>query len=262
VRTTSRKLAGYLAAAVCLIAAAPVAAWSPQTQAAIAREAARFAPVELRAELARYDAWLAFGAAEPLRDRDPLRHSQNDDGSGRLGRALVEEVEGAVAAIRARRSWPEIVRRLGRVAHWAADANNPLNASAADREERRYFRDFALYAEAARPRFVLVAYAAERPLPTQSARAASAALLRDALARGRRFYPAIGREYRRIGWGTGTERFDDRSTAFAVAALAHGHAVNDVGRLYRHVWRAARAEAPHQTAQLAQAARSSVGAAD
>jgi hypothetical protein len=253
-------LAPLAALATILVAGAPARAWSPQMQATIAREAVRFAPVELRAELLRFQRSLGAGAIEPLRDRDPLRHSQNDDGTGRLDAALAAEVEGAVAAVRQQRPWPEIARRLGRVAHYAADANNPLNGSARDREEYRYFRDFALYADAARPRFVLVSYAADRPLAALGPRTAAHTVLDEALARGRRFYPAIGREYRRVGWGRGSERFDDRSTAFAVAALAYGHAVNDVGRLYGYVWRAARA--PEPQIRLAGRVRASVGAAD
>lgn len=205
-------------------------------QEAIALEAARYAPVELRGQLARYARSLAAGAREPIAEHDGNRHMKNEDGSGRLDRVLAEESDAAIAALRAGRSWPEIARRLGRVAHFAADANQPLNASARDRDEGRFFRDFALYADSARPRFALVTYGVERPL---AGTAAVRRLADEALARGRRLYPSVGREYRRVGFATGAEAFDDRSTAFAVAALSYSHAVTDVARLFRHVWTAA-----------------------
>lgn len=252
----ARALAVALAGGVALLAGAgPAAAWSPSMQESIALEAARFAPVELRAELLRYRSSLVAGAREPIAERDGNRHVKNEDGSGRLDRVLAEEVEAAIAALRARRPWPEVALRFGRVAHFAADLNQPLNASAGDREENRFFRDFALYADSARPRFALVTYGAERAL---GGGAGVRRLADEALARGRRLYPAVGREYRRIGFASGRAGFDDRSTAFAVAALSYSHAVTDAARLFRHVWRSGAEPAPDRLA----AARIAVGGTD
>lgn len=230
-----------------LVAAAPAVAWSPSMQEAIALEAARFAPVELRAELQRHVRGLAAGAREPIAENDGNRHVKNDDGSGRLDRVLAEEVAAAIDAMRAGRSWTEIARRLGRVSHFAADLNQPLNTSARDREEGRFFRDFALYADSARPRFALVTYGLERPL---GGSAGLRQLTEEALVRGRRLYPAVGREYRRVGFATGAGAFDDRSTAFAVAALSYSHAVSDAARLFRHIWAAAATGAPDRIAAV------------
>ncbi len=229
------------------IAPAPAAAWSPSMQEAVALEAARFAPAELRAELRRHARSLAAGAREPIAERDGNRHVKNDDGSGRLDRVLAEEVAAAIDAVRAGRSWTEIARRLGRVSHFAADLNQPLNTSARDREEGRFFRDFALYADSARPRFALVTYAVERPLGGSTG---LRQLTEEALVRGRRLYPAVGREYRRVGYAAGAGAFDDRSTAFAVAALSYSHAVSDAARLFRHIWAAAATGAPDRIAAV------------
>lgn len=216
-------------------------------QEAIAREAARFAPPELRTELERHARSFAAGAREPFNEADGNRHVKNEDGSGRLDRVLAEEVDAAIAAVRAGRPWPEIARRLGRVSHFAADLNLPLNSSAADREEARFFRDFALYADSARPRFALVAYGVDRPV---GGAAGVRRLADEALGRGRRLYPAVGREYRRVGFAVGTAAFDDRSTAFAVAALSYSHAVSDAARLIRHVWAVAATSGPDRLAAL------------
>ena len=161
---------------------------------------------------------------------------KNPDGSGELDRAVVAEMNAAIDLIRRHRPFAEVVERLGRVSHFVADANLPLNTANTDAQEARYFRDFLDYADSARPRFAVVFYGlgpawkSPRDLQTWT---------RATLARGRKLYPAIGEEYRRIGDVDGLAGFDDRSTAFAVAALSYSHAVSDVARALRYVWLAA-----------------------
>jgi hypothetical protein len=126
-----------------------------------------------------------------------------------------------------------VVRQLGVVSHFVADANNPLATAASDHDEGRYFADFLRYAESAERRMPVVFYGVERRLD----RGRDLSPLIDAtLARGRSLYPLVGREYRRIGFAPGAKRFDDRSTAFGVVALALSHAVTDVTQALRHIW--------------------------
>jgi hypothetical protein len=226
---------------VAALFGAPLAAWTPATQQAAALEAARLAPPGLAGQLERHAEELRRGAVEAFSDSDQQRHFKNPDGSGRLDAALAEEVQSAVDGLLAFRPFSEVARRLGRVAHWVADLNNPLNASAADPDEGRYFRDYLLYAESARPRFAVVLY--ENAAVVSGPRDV-ATLAERALARGRELYPMIGLEYRRIGFGSGLEAFDDRSTAFGVAALAYSHAVSDTARVFRYVWLAAGGDDP------------------
>jgi hypothetical protein len=61
-------------------------------------------------------------------------------------------------------------------------------------------------------------------------------LIRETLGRSRRLYPLVGQEYARIGFATGGGGFDDRSTAFAVAALGFSHAVSDIAEVLRYIW--------------------------
>lgn len=226
-----RRLAALLVAAFA--AGTPALAWSPEGQRAIAADAARLAPPDLAGQLERRADELAQGAVEPFEERRADLHFKHEDGAGELDRMLAREVEGAIAALRAFRPMSEVARRLGRVSHWVADLNNPLNASNGDDQEGRYFRDFLLYADSARPRFALVLYENAAPVAT----AADLATLADrALRRGRQLYPTVGREYRRIDFAAGRQRFDDRSSAFGVAALTYSHAVSDVARVFRYIW--------------------------
>lgn len=236
-QTRWRRRAGVaaLAALIALALPAPAArAWTPATQEAIAREAARLAPPDLWRQLDRHRRQLEAGAVAPFEDGDPARHLKNEDGSGELDRIIAAEVARTVTAIRQHRPFREVVLRLGVVSHYVADANNPLNASAADPREPVYFADYLHYAETALPRFPLIFYGLEPAL--DGGEGDVSVLTRQTLARSRRLYPLIGKEYRRVGFTSGVEAFDDRSTAFGVASLAFSHAVNDVALVMRHIW--------------------------
>lgn len=228
----SRLLAAALGL-LLLLQAAPGLAWTPRTQGTIAREAARLAPPDLARQLEKHKAAFQAGVLAPFQESDPDRHRKDPDGSGSLDKALMDEVDGAIAAIRAHRPFEEIVRRLGTVSHYVADANNPLAVSGSDPDEARYFVDYLRYAETAEPRFPLVFYGVP---PSLERRKDVRPLLAEALRRGRQVYPMVGREYRKIGFGSGIGRFDDRSTAFGVASVAFSHAVTDVTLVLRYIW--------------------------
>jgi hypothetical protein len=212
---------------------APALGWTPKTHQTIAWEAARLAPPDLARQLIkRRGAYLA-GVIQPFDDTDASRHRKDPDGGGSLDVALEEAVGQAVAAIRAHRSFDDIVFRMGVAAHFMADANNPLASSQADPEVGRYFVDFLRYAETAEPRFPLIFYGIRPGLE----RAPDVAeLLAETLRRGRGLYPLIGMEYRKIDFASGIGRFDDRSTAFGVASVAFSHAVTDVALVLRYIW--------------------------
>ncbi|MFL6293091.1 MAG: hypothetical protein ACJ759_19530 [Thermoanaerobaculia bacterium] len=224
-----------------LLAAAPALAWTPRTQGAIAREAARLAPPDLARQIEKHEEAFQAGVQAPFQDADADRHRKDPDGldpngSGTLDQALFAEVDGAISAIRLHRPFEEVVLRLGKVAHYVADANNPLAVSGADPEESRYFVDYLRYAETAEPRFPLVFYGVPPSLDRQKN---VKSLLAETFRRGRAVYPMVGREYRKIGFASGIGRFDDRSTAFGVASVAFSHAVTDVTLVLRYIWIAA-----------------------
>lgn len=214
-------------------AAAPAAAWTPKTQLAIAREAARLAPPDLARQLDRHRRQFEAGVLAPFDDGDPARHMKNEDGSGTLDRAVLDEVAAAVADIRGHRPFAEVVQRLGAVSHFLADANNPLATAGTDPAEGRYFADYLRYAESAEPRFPLLFYGIR---PGLESRRDVSSVLAETLGRGRELYPMIGREYRRIGYASGAGRFDDRSSAFGVASIAFSRAVSDVAVVLRYIW--------------------------
>jgi hypothetical protein len=222
-----------LFALVAVGAPRPAAAWTPNTQMTIAEEAARLAPPDLARQIKKRQAAFEAGVVGPFEDADPERHRKYADGSGRLDAVLLGEVAGAVAAIRSHQPFDEIVRRMGVVAHYVADANNPLASSGEDLEAGRYFVDYLRYAESALPRFPLVFYGVQPGLEDERG---VSSLIGEALRRGRELYPLVGQEYRKIEFGSGVAEFDDRSTAFAVASVSFSHAVTDVTLVLRYIW--------------------------
>ncbi len=213
-------------AAVVAMAAQPAPAWTPAARQAIAEQAAALAPRDLTGQLERHRHALSGAAAAPC-------PGNAHDGGVRLAAAMRQEVTAAVAAIRAHRPFAEIVARLGTLAHLAADLNDPLRVDDGDPAEPRYAADYARYLDSARPRFAVIFYGGGRRLGDAGD---LDRLLGRAVERGRRLYPDVAREYRRIGGRSGLTGFDDRSTAFAVGSLAYSHAVSDVAALLRYVW--------------------------
>lgn len=208
-------------------------AWSPQTQIAIADQAASVAPPDLGRQIDRHRQQFREGTVAPFRGTQATDHVANDDGTGDLEAVVNREVEVAIQMIQAHRPFADVVHQLGVVSHFVADASNPLNSSAANPEEGQYFADFLRYTESAQGRFKVSFYGIEDAVDTGDP---VAHLIDQALAQGRRLYPLISAEYARIPTPDGRRYFDDRSTAYGVANLAFSHAVTDVAGVLRYVW--------------------------
>lgn len=225
--------AAILALPVGLAATPPAAAWTPRTQLEIAAVAATLLPPDLARQIERHRRSYHEGVAAPFADGDPLRHYKNLDGTGLLDAVVLAEFRAAVDAIRGHQRFADVVFRLGVISHYVADANYPLSSSDSDPLEVQFGADYGRYAETAQRRFAVVFYGLDRHLDRSGD---VNALLRRTLARGRDLYPYVGREYRRVGGGSGLGRFDDRSTAFGVAAISFSRAVSDVAVVLRQVW--------------------------
>lgn len=213
--------------------AAPIHGWTPGTERSIAREGARLAPPDLHRQIVRRNGAFERGVGA----RDGWAPGE------RLDDALVRETTRAVKMIQTPEHFDDVVYQLGVVCRLVAVAHDPLIASDADREEGRFAADYPRYAESADGRFPLVFYGFRRGFddPKDVAR-----LVVEAVEHGRSLYPSIGREYRRISFGRGAERFDDRSTAFGVTSLAWTYAATDVGEVLRYIWLQAGGADPRQ----------------
>ena len=219
---------GRALAASCVIlgclTASPAGALSRDSHLALAEIAGEHAPPDLARQIERHEKQL----------REGVLAARASPATGRpISEVVREQVEGAVRAIEGHRPFAEIVHRLGAVAYYVALANDPLLVADGDPAEPRYRADFPVYLDSASPRFTVAFYGEGRDLQTSGD---LDAMIANAFARGRSVYPAIGREYRRIEFGQGRRLFDDRSTAFGVAALVYSHAVSDIVGALRYIW--------------------------
>ncbi len=205
-----------------LFTASTASAWTPATSHDLAFEAARLAPPDLYRQLVRNRESFALGIRQPY--TEPSFDDQRAD------QRIVTLIANAVTAIEAHRPFNEIAYRLGLVAHHMAAANNPLTTLDHDQDEARYAQDFTRYLDSTQPRIRRVFYGFEQRVPDP------AVLVQRTLERSRGWYPLVGREYRRIAFGSGVRSFDDRSTAYAVAALATNHTVSDIAEALRLIW--------------------------
>ena len=151
------------------------------------------------------------GVVAPFSDADPGRHMKNPDGSGHLDRVtLAEAVEAAMQAIRGHRPFEEIVRRLGRGVPLRGRRQQPPRHLGRGRRGGAVLRRLpALRGDRRAP---VPPGLLRRPARAREAQRDVSPLLAESLRRGRELYPMVGREYRRIGFGSGIGRFDDRST--------------------------------------------------
>jgi len=226
------RLSYFLSIALALVAG-PSGAWTSGSQESIAELAARLAPPDLYRQIERHHASYLDGVLAPLRYGVPAYHEKNASGSGRLDEVIETEVRRTISYISGHRPFADIVYQVGVVSHYVADANNPLNTADSDTLEGRYFEDFARYMEAVEPRVQPIFYGLDTRLvgPAELGR-----FVRETLERGRALYPLVGQEYRRIGRLPGWLYFDDRSTAFGIAAVSYSRAVSDVALVLRYIW--------------------------
>jgi len=218
-----------------LVTPAPSNAWTPAMHVEIARQAAMIAPPDLLRQIRRHEKAFAAGLSASLAGR-----SHSDSGGALLSRVRSGS-KAIVGAIESHQPFPEIVRELGRLAVYTAEANNPLKHSADDPQEAGYRTDYENYVGSAFPRFQVVFYGQGRDVRTE---AALTRLLSETGRRSADLYPLLGHEYRRIGLIDGAirgaidakDRFDDKSTAFGVGSIVFSHAVSDLAAIYRYVW--------------------------
>ncbi|MEM8931423.1 MAG: hypothetical protein AAGE94_09625 [Acidobacteriota bacterium] len=215
----------------CVVMPSPAEAWTHHTVHVLGEEAARLVPPDLYRQLVRHRRAYGQGLVEPFDTAPPHDRYVYPNGSGRLDEVIGIAVTNAIDTIRGHRSMQELAYRMGVVAHFVALANNPVHADFSA-GERRWGTDYLRYLDSVEPRIQIVFYGfhgVDRSLDLDR-------WLSTTLNRSRRLHPMLDREYQRIGFGSGVQGFDDRSTAYAVAALGYSHAVSDIAEVLRYIW--------------------------
>jgi hypothetical protein len=207
-------------------------AWTHASDQRIAKKSAALAPPDLRLLLDRYSAEYERGIARAQAEEGTDAHRYFVvSRTGRLKEQIESETANTIAAIRSNKPMTEVVERLGRLAHLVSDANNPFHVSNGDARLSLVHDDFEQYFERRMSKFATVFYGLDEHFALRT-------YFEKTFARSARFYPLIGEEY--FGRGERTSaQFDDRSTAFGVAAVSYSHAVTDLVNLYYYIWREA-----------------------
>jgi hypothetical protein len=228
--------------AVCAAPPPPAWGWTSAMDERVTREAARLMPASLRAILETHAESLRAGAREAAGEEPADVHSMDPGQKGASAAARLEElIPQAVSAIDDHRPFAEVARLLGRIAHYAGDLNNPLQAASEDPREDRYATQYTVYVERNLAKYPLVFYGwADASLDTASSpRQGVRAFAEQAARRSRGDYAPIRTAYDPGNPVPRERRFDERSLPFGIGSLSWSRTVTDTARLWRHVWRLA-----------------------
>jgi hypothetical protein len=208
-------------------------AWTRASDERIAMKGAQLAPPDLRLLLEHFESDYKQGLARAQADEGSESHRYFVlSRSGKLRERIEKQTAATVTMIRKREPMPQVVERLGELAHLVADANNPFHVSNDDPRLDASRNDFEQYFERRMPKFATVFYGLD-------SRFQLGGYLDRTFARTSKFYPLMSEEYFRFGERRTSAEFDDRSTAFGVASVCYSHAVTDLVNLYYYIWREA-----------------------
>jgi hypothetical protein len=214
---------------VLLVLFLPLAAqaWTPAADSRIAKKGADLAPPDLRMLIERFGPEYKTGLERARQEEGNDAHRER-----RLRERLERETAAIATSIRKGDPMATVVERLGGLAHLVADANNPFHVRDDNGRLNSSQEDYERYFERRMPKFPTVFYGLDRNFRLP-------AFLDKTFARSAKFYPLVGEEYFRGGSRRTSAEFDDRSTAFAIAAVSYSRAVTDLVNLYYFIWKEA-----------------------
>lgn len=218
-------------AGLVFLLATPLLAWTPGSTERIAKKGTDLAPPDMRKLIERYNSEFHQGLAV-----SPTEESRHvflvDARRGALRGDIHKEVASAIQMMRQQKPIGDFVRTLGHIAHLISDANNPFKvANSSPRLADRQL-DFEQYLERKMSLFPTVFYGLDSSFQLEP-------YMDSALIRTASFYPLLDEEYFRFGEKRDSSEFDDRSTAFGIAAVSYSHSVTDIVNVYYYIWKEA-----------------------
>ena len=227
----------WLLALVLIAAVRPAGAWTDATRLRMLKDALKVTPPALGTILKPFDKELQRGMLVPSRREEEEVHYQNADGSSGLAAAAVAAKESeARAFLQKKHGLRRFAFEMGVLAHLVADVCFPLNVSDADAREPLYREAYRSYIERSLGKIPYVLD--RRPTPLLDRGEIEAHLMESARRAGKN-YAFIGPAFNDDGTPRSPEALDERSIPFGVASLAYSEAVNDIARVWFHLWRAA-----------------------
>lgn len=218
--------------ATILLLPASLFAWTPATEQRIAERALRLAPPDLRLVAEKFQPEFRKGIAEAAAEEARKSHRITDLSPTGLRAELEREIRESIQMIRRNEPMPRFIQKLGRIAHLTGDINHPFQSPSVSSRLGAHRADFENYLERKLPKIPTVFYGLEgldEPRPVVLA----------SIARSGRFAPLLEEEYFRHGERRTSADFDDRSTAFGIAAICYSRSVSDLVNIYYYIWKEA-----------------------
>jgi hypothetical protein len=200
-------------------------AWTRTSDQQIGARAAQLAPRDLRLIIDRFHTQYTAGIDRALSEESADAHRAH------LRDRIEKETAAIVNLLRTKQPMQQVVFRLGMLAHFVGDANNPWHV-ATDEELESSHADFEHYFERRMERFPTVFYGLDPHFALPQ-------YLDRTLHRTANFAPLMSEEYFRGGSRHTSSDFDDRSTAFGVASICYSHAITDIVNVDYFIWREA-----------------------
>ena len=208
----------------------PARAWTAPTRMRMVDEAVRLMPPSLRVALEHQREPLMRGALEPMTAEDGPSHRPPWQG-GQLDREIVARMNALALASAEMKSFREVARRFGELAHFVADASFPPGAAGEPGEAR--YHDFAKYCESRLDRIPLVFWGHDDPDLVADGPQGFAT---DVMGQARREDRELSRAYSLAGDPPDPAAFDDRSVPFAIASLSYTRSVTHIVRAWLTAW--------------------------
>jgi hypothetical protein len=216
-----------------LLVTLPATAWTPVADERIAKKAATLAPPDLRMLIEKFEGDYRRGLELARADEgSDSHHYFARSRQGRLRDRIERETRGTIAMIRKGDPMSHVVERLGGLAHFVGDANNPFHAANDDPRLSVLRSDYAAFFEQRLAKFPTVFYGLDPKFSLTP-------YLDRTFARSASFYPLLREEYFRGGERRSAASFDDRSTGFGIASVSYSRAVSDLVNLYYFIWKEA-----------------------
>ncbi len=226
----SSRCGTLLVTGLLLVVHARAQAWSAPTRMRMADEAVRLMPPSLRLALEHHREDLMRGLLEPMTREDELSHRPPWEG-GSLDSEIAARMEGLAQAAGDMKSFREVARRFGDLAHFVLDTTFPPGAAGAQAAAR--YQHFSRFCESRLDRMPLVFYGHEdAELQKDDYRAFALDLLKQARAEDRE----LARAYALAGEPPDPAAFDDRSLPFAVASLSYSRSITHIVNAWLAAW--------------------------
>lgn len=214
--------------------APPAGAWTAPTRQRMVDDAIRMCPPSLATLLGKYRSDLIHGMMDPLAGESGEEHRQHLPGTyGSAASSIARHADQAVTIIGQPGRLRLAVYALGTAAHFTADVNFPLNCAGGGVGDPLFYQDYARYAESKMAHFPVVLDV--KPSPSLAKDRVEDFGL-DSARRSSGLAAHVRSAYTPAGKRVSTAAFDDKSLPFGVASLSYSQAVNDIARLWTHLW--------------------------